>query len=102
MNARGSSNRNVLAEQVAYCRARAPEYDEWFERRGAFDMGPEENQRWHEEVAMIEARLGSFDPRGSVLELACGTGLWTDRLAQTATSIVAVDALGSIGSRRRV
>ena len=29
----------VIAEQVAYYRARAPEYDDWFFRRGEYDHG---------------------------------------------------------------
>jgi hypothetical protein len=31
----------LLAEQRAYYEARAPEYDEWWQRRGRFDLGPE-------------------------------------------------------------
>ena len=33
-----------------------------------------------------------FGPAGEVLELACGTGLWTVELARHAASITAVDA----------
>jgi hypothetical protein len=29
--------RDVLQEEIAYYHARAPEYDEWFSRRGRFD-----------------------------------------------------------------
>jgi hypothetical protein len=32
-----------LAGQQEYYRARAPEYDEWWERRGRYDHGPEAN-----------------------------------------------------------
>ena len=43
-------------------------------------------------VALVQAVLTPLVPRGSVLELACGTGLWTQLLAQHASRIVAVDA----------
>jgi SAM-dependent methyltransferase len=53
----------LLAEQVAYYRAIAGEYEE-HAIPGA----------WGGELA---AALDSFRPAGSVLELACGPGSWT-------------------------
>ena len=68
----------LLAEQIAYYRARAPEYLD-----GVLDLpGGSE----------IEAALDAFAPAGDVLELACGRGSWTTRLLQDATSVTAVDA----------
>jgi demethylmenaquinone methyltransferase/2-methoxy-6-polyprenyl-1,4-benzoquinol methylase len=81
-----------LREQIEYYRARASEYDEWFLRQGRYDRGPEANARWFEEVAAVRAALGRFRPEGDVLELACGTGLWTEPLLATARSVTAVDA----------
>lgn len=68
----------LLAEQVAYYRARAPEY-----LRGALDL-----PGGGELVAAIEA----FGPEGDVLELACGPGTWTPRLLRDADSLTAVDS----------
>ena len=82
----------LLRQQIAYYRARASEYDEWFLRQGRYDHGPEANARWFAEVAAVRAALDAFHPTGDVLELAAGTGLWTQRLAQTATHVTAVDA----------
>ena len=82
----------LLAEQVSYYRARAAEYDDWWFRRGRYDYGPEWNGRWFAEVAEVEAALGRFDASGDVLELACGTGIWTRCLACTAARLTAVDA----------
>jgi demethylmenaquinone methyltransferase/2-methoxy-6-polyprenyl-1,4-benzoquinol methylase len=81
-----------LQEQIEYYRARAPEYDQWFDRRGRYDRGPEANARWRAELAEVEAALDAFDPRGRVLELAGGTGVWTGRLARAADDLTVVDA----------
>jgi ubiquinone/menaquinone biosynthesis C-methylase UbiE len=82
----------LLAEQARYYRERAEEYDAWWYRRGRYDHGGEFKARWLAEVAEVEAALDRFGPNGDVLELACGTGLWTARLALEAGSLTAVDA----------
>jgi len=40
----------------------------------------------------LRRALGEFAPQGRVLELACGTGLWTGELVRYAERVVAVDA----------
>lgn len=82
----------VLDEQIAYYRARAGEYDEWFLRRGRYDHGPAFNARWFAEADEVRQALARFDPRGAVLELAGGTGIWTERLLRTADHITVVDS----------
>ncbi len=87
-----TSRDTLLQEQIAYYRARANEYDEWFLRQGRYDHGPTETRKWFAEVEQVEQALAAFAPTGNVLELACGTGLWTQHLANYATSITAVDS----------
>lgn len=82
----------ILAEQLAYYRARAREYDKWFRREGLHDLGEEHNARWRLELNRVYSALDAFAPRGDVLELAYGTGEWTIRLAKSATRVVGVDA----------
>ena len=86
----------LLAEQIAYYRARAPEYDEWFLRQGRYDRGEEHRRLWFGELGAIEAALAEARPAGDVLELACGTGIWTRILARTATRMTAVDASSEV------
>src|ERR1700733_2115679 len=81
----------LLAEQSDYYRQRAPEYEDWWFRRGRYDGGEEANARWAAEAWALESALDRFGPRGKVLELACGTGIWTRRLAAAATHLTAVD-----------
>jgi demethylmenaquinone methyltransferase/2-methoxy-6-polyprenyl-1,4-benzoquinol methylase len=83
---------DLLDEQRAFYRARAPEYDEWWQRRGRYDRGEDETREWHHQVDIVDAALASFDAQGDVLELAGGTGWWTQRLADTAHHLTVVDA----------
>ncbi len=84
--------RERLEQQLSYYRARAEEYDEWWLRRGRYDRGPEHNRRWFAEAEELLQGLRHFNATGRVLELACGTGLWTEQLARFAEHITAVDA----------
>src|SRR6476469_4399300 len=85
----------LLAGQIAYYRARAAEYDAWWFRTGRFDRGADNNAAWRAEVGVVEAAvaemLASARP-SKVLELACGTGLFTRHLAPRVTAVTAVDA----------
>lgn len=82
----------VLTEQAEYYRARAVEYDEWWERLGRYDRGSEARKRWFTERAEVLTQLDRLQLRGDVLELACGTGIWTERLVATAKAVTAIDA----------
>lgn len=70
----------LLAEQVAYYRRRAAEYD----RTAHADVSAAQ--------AHIDRVLGRLRPRGRVVELACGTGLWTAPLRRYAAELTGVDA----------
>jgi ubiquinone/menaquinone biosynthesis C-methylase UbiE len=83
---------DLLDEQIAYYRARAPEYDDWWLRRGRYGLEGDLQRAWGAEVAEVEAAVDAFGPSGAVLELAAGTGIWTGRLARHATTITAVDS----------
>jgi SAM-dependent methyltransferase len=82
----------LLAEQARYYRERAGEYDDWWFRCGRYDRGAHANARWFADAAEVEDALERFQPSGEVLELACGTGLWTRRLVEHADTVTAVDA----------
>jgi demethylmenaquinone methyltransferase/2-methoxy-6-polyprenyl-1,4-benzoquinol methylase len=81
-----------LAEQKRYYAERAPEYDDWWFRRGRYAFEPGEQERWDADVAELEEALEAFSPCGRVLELAAGTGIWTRTLVRHAGRVVAVDA----------
>jgi demethylmenaquinone methyltransferase/2-methoxy-6-polyprenyl-1,4-benzoquinol methylase len=83
---------SVLAEQIDYYEARAPEFDDWLERLGRYDYSPAANARWHQDIVEVQDALVSAAFAGDVLELACGTGNWTEVLARAAAHATAVDA----------
>jgi trans-aconitate methyltransferase len=82
----------LLADQMRYYEDRATEFEDCYYRRGLHDMGPEFNERWFREIADLEAAVQALPVTGRVLELACGTGLWTRFLASRADRLVAVDS----------
>ena len=83
---------SLIKSQIEYYRARSGEYDDWFFRRGRYDRGAEHNAAWFRDVEIVAKAVDAWTPHGSVLDLAAGTGLWTERLAARATSVTAVDA----------
>lgn len=86
------TNERLVSDQVAYYRARAGEYDQWFFREGRYDRGPEHRAAWFAEIDAITSALAGSIHDADVLELACGTGLWTERLAQHNRTLLAVDS----------
>ena len=88
----GENDDSLLEEQRLFYRARAPEYDEWWQRRGRYQRGEDAEAEWHRQVAVVESALAAFNATGNVLEMAGGTGWWTQRLERTAEHLTVVDA----------
>jgi 2-polyprenyl-3-methyl-5-hydroxy-6-metoxy-1,4-benzoquinol methylase len=86
------NERQLIEQQVAYYRARAQEYDEWYFRKGRYDRGAKHRAQWFREIGIVEEALREAIRGRVVLELACGTGLWTRHLAEANPRVVAVDA----------
>jgi SAM-dependent methyltransferase len=74
---------DLLAEQIAYYRSRAGEYD----ARYPLDIHADAAAR-----AELLTTLEGHAPFGRTLELACGTGQWTAELVRHASTVTAVDA----------
>jgi SAM-dependent methyltransferase len=66
----------------AYYAARAPEYDDWYLRRGRYTRGPVLDLPWHHELEQAGAWLDGLPLSGEIVELAAGTGWWSPILAQ--------------------
>jgi 2-polyprenyl-3-methyl-5-hydroxy-6-metoxy-1,4-benzoquinol methylase len=70
----------IMAEQIAYYRHRAAEYD-------ATAYGDTATA-----TARIDSIVAGLGASGSVLELVCGTGMWTQSLARHAAVLTALDS----------
>ena len=74
----GAELNRLLAEQRAYYRALGEDYlHQTLDLPGG---------------AEITEALDAFQPTGSVLEFACGPGVWTGQLLRHATDVAALDA----------
>jgi demethylmenaquinone methyltransferase/2-methoxy-6-polyprenyl-1,4-benzoquinol methylase len=84
----------LLQEQIAYYRARAPEYDSWWLRTGRYESDDQFGRRWEAGKRELEDALRVFSPAGDVLEIAAGTGNLTAALVAVdgVERITAVDA----------
>ncbi len=83
---------DIIQQQITYYSARAEEYDEWFYRTGRYDRGEEINQRWFNEAIVVRTALYQIGAVENILELACGTGIWTQELLNIGKQITALDA----------
>lgn len=82
---------DTLREQKTYYDARAGEYDDFWFRRGTYALDEPVLSQWNADAADTMTLI-SGAARGDVLELACGTGIFTDVLRRHAESVHAVDA----------
>jgi SAM-dependent methyltransferase len=83
---------DLLADQRCFYRTWAPEYDEWWQRRGRYDDGPEDTAEWDRQIQLVMHAVDTFGPVGDILELAGGTGWWSQRLALTARTLTVLDS----------
>jgi hypothetical protein len=69
------------ADMLAYYEARAPEYDDWYLRRGRYARGPIHDAAWNAELDAAGRWLDGLPIHGEIVELAAGTGWWSPLLA---------------------
>ena len=72
---------DLSAEMIAYYAARAPEYDDWYLRRGRYSRGPVHDLAWNVELDQATLWLDGLPLSGEIVELAGGTGWWSTLLA---------------------
>jgi len=85
----------LLAEQVAYYRARAPIYDDWWEGQGIYSRRPEVAAAWGVDRDEFERRVAEWLERerpAHVLEVAGGTGNLTRLIAPHVEAMTVIDS----------
>lgn len=86
--------RQLLDEQTRYYRARAATYD--------LDMAwDSDDPELLELFAPVDAWFADLPVAGQVLEIGCGTGAWTERLATRAEHVHAIDVAPEMIERAR-
>lgn len=76
-----SGGEDVDAAMIEYYEARAPEYDDWYLRRGRYSHGPIHDAAWNAELDAAGTWLDGLPFSGEIVELAAGTGWWSPLLA---------------------
>lgn len=66
---------------IDYYEARAPEYDDWYLRRGRYARGPVHDTAWAAELDAAGRWLDALPLGPRIVELAAGTGWWSTLLA---------------------
>jgi len=88
----------LIGEQIDYYRARAAEYDarlrelDRYVSLGGAVISPTPDGAGEQELVTALHELDSELPVRNALELACGTGWWTQRLARGAHHVTALDS----------
>jgi demethylmenaquinone methyltransferase/2-methoxy-6-polyprenyl-1,4-benzoquinol methylase len=80
-DAPGPAPWDIEREMIDYYEARAPEYDDWYLRRGRYERGAIHDAAWNAELDAAGRWLDGLPWGGEIVELAAGTGWWSPLLA---------------------
>ncbi len=90
----GGDDPALDAEMAAYYEARAPEYDDWYERRGRYAQ-PGADAAWFAELSALHGVVTRFvhalPSDAAVCDIGCGTGRWTAALAEAGLRVAGLD-----------
>lgn len=82
----------ILEETKEYYRQRASQFADWHRRTGRYEGGAELDATYFDEAILLFKALEAESLQGEVLEIASGTGIWTEALVKTARSVTALDS----------
>jgi len=91
----------TVEETKEYYRQRASQYSDWAHRTGQYEDGVEPEASWFDEAMILIEALASSGLSGDVLEIASGTGIWTEELLRNAASVTALDSSPEMHERSR-
>jgi SAM-dependent methyltransferase len=77
----GAPPADLDSSMIDYYEARAPEYDDWYLRRGRYEHGAIHDAAWNAELDAAGRWLDALPWHGEIVELAAGTGWWSPLLA---------------------
>ena len=91
----------TVEETKEYYRQRASQYSDWAHRTGHYEEGIEPEASWLDEARILIEALALSRLSGDVLEIASGTGIWTEELLRNAASVTALDSSPEMHERSR-
>ena len=91
----------TVEETKEYYRQRASQYSDWAHRTGQYEEGAKPEASWFDEAMILIEALASSGLSGDVLEIASGTGIWTEELLRNAASVTALDSSPEMHERSR-
>ena len=92
----------ILEETKEYYRQRASQFADWHRHTGRYEGGPELDVSYFEEAKILFAALDAEGLQGNILEIASGTGIWTEAVAKTSSSLTALDSSQEMLERCRL
>ena len=66
------------------------------------NRGPDHTLRWWQEILQLRHAMDGLSRSGRILELACGTALWTEQLARYDQTLTAIDTSSEVLALNRV
>ena len=82
----------LLEETKEYYRQRASQFTDWHRNTGTYEGGPALDQSYFDESKILFDALQTENLQGNVLEIASGTGIWTEAIVRTANTLTALDS----------
>jgi SAM-dependent methyltransferase len=82
----------ILEETKEYYRQRASQFADWHRHTGKYEGGPPLDQSYFDEAKVLFDALEAEHLTGNVLEIASGTGIWTEAVIKTASALTALDS----------
>ena len=81
MSPAAATSAHIDRSMIDYYEARAPEYDDWYLRRGRYKRGAIHDAAWNAELDAAGRWLDALRWSGDIVEIAAGTGWWSPLLA---------------------
>jgi len=91
----------LLNGQIAYYEARAVDWDTYAGFGSPYPNQAEHNRCWFRALKLMGQALAAFKPTGHVIEIAAGTGFWSEKIAETAGALTVLDSSPSMLKRNK-
>ena len=92
MNDDPDEENRIIEETKEYYRQRAVQYSDWAHKTGDYEGDSQPDSSFFDEAKLLFDALDAERLVGNVLEIACGTGVWTEAVVKNANLVTALDS----------